>query len=75
EKAGIRFEVDQRNETLNKKIRQAELNKIPYVLVVGQREAEQGTVSVRKRGTGDLGAKTIAEFINQIKEEIENKVL
>ncbi len=74
-KAGIRFEIDERSETLNKKIRQAEVNKIPYVLVAGQREAEKGAVSIRKRGAGDLGAKTVAEFINQIKEEIENKVL
>ena len=71
EKWGIRFEIDQRNETLNKKIRQAEVNKIPYVLVVGEREANQETVSVRKRGEGDLGRKPVEGFIKEIKEEID----
>lgn len=69
----IRTEIDSRNETLDKRIRQAELEKIPYVLVVGEREAKQETVSVRKRGKGDMGAMPIGEFIKNIKEEIENK--
>jgi len=75
EESGIRFEVDQRKETLNKKIRQAEMNKIPYVLVVGEREAKQGTLSVRKRGAGDLGAISIEEFLKQIREGMENKII
>jgi len=73
EENSIRTDMDNRNETLDKRIRQAELNKIPYVLVVGEREAKQETVSIRKRGTGDAGAKPIEEFIKQIKGEIENK--
>jgi threonyl-tRNA synthetase len=69
----IRTEIDSRNETLDKRIRQAELAKIPYILVVGEREAKQETVSVRKRGVGDTGTMPIGEFIKKIKEEIENK--
>ncbi|MDD4980437.1 MAG: threonine--tRNA ligase [Candidatus Omnitrophica bacterium] len=74
EKSHIRFEVDERNETLNKKIRQAELAKVPYILIVGEREEINGTVAVRQRGKGDLGAKPIEEFVKQIRQEIENKV-
>jgi len=73
EENAIRTALDNRNETLDKRIRQAELNKIPYVLVVGEREAKQETVSIRKRGAGDLGTKPIEEFIKQIKDEVENK--
>ena len=75
EENSIRSEIDNRNETLEKRIRSAELNKIPYCLVVGEREAKQGTVSVRKRGEGDKGTSKIEEFITQIKQEIENKVV
>jgi len=75
EENSIRSEIDNRNETLEKRIRSAELNKIPYCLVVGEREAKQGTVSVRKRGKGDKGVTKIEEFITQIKQEIENKVV
>lgn len=71
----IRVELDNRNETLDKRIRQAQLNKIPYILVSGEREEKQDTVSVRKRGAGDLGTMTLKNFIKQIKEEIENKVI
>jgi len=70
----IRVEIDSRNETLDKRIRNAELNKIPYCLVVGEREAKQESVSVRKRIEGDKGSKKIEEFIREIKEEIDNKV-
>ena len=69
----IRADIDSHNETLNKRIRNAEINKIPYSLVVGEREAEQETVSVRKKGLGDKGAKKLDEFIKEIKEEIEKK--
>lgn len=75
EKSGIRFEIDQRNETLNKRIRQAEMDKIPYCLVVGQREAQQDTVSVRKRGAGDTGVVSIGQFVKQAAEEIEKKII
>lgn len=67
---GIRAEIDSRNETLDKRIREAELNKIPYILVVGEREAKQGTVAVRKRGAGDSGSVKLEEFIKNIKAQI-----
>jgi threonyl-tRNA synthetase len=68
----IRVEIDMHNETLDKKIRNAELTKIPYCLIIGEREAKQETVSVRKKGSGDKGTvvldKFIEELINQIRE-------
>jgi threonyl-tRNA synthetase len=73
EENSIRAEIDSRNETLDKRIRSAELNKIPYCLVVGEREAKQGSVSIRKRGEGDKGSVSVEEFIKQVKEEIESK--
>ena len=70
----IRVELDSRNETLDKKIRNAELNKIPYCLVIGEREAKQGTVSVRRRGKGDIGTMPVEDFIKQAKEQIDKRV-
>jgi threonyl-tRNA synthetase len=70
----IRFKLDDRNETLDKRIRQAELEKIPYILVIGEREAKSNTVAVRKRGEGDKGSKKLEEFIEQIRGEIDKKV-
>jgi len=70
----IRAEIDDHKETLNKRIRNAEVNKIPYCLIVGEREAESKSVSVRKKGKGDAGVLTQEAFIKQIKEEIKNKV-
>jgi len=75
ESNGIRTEMDTRNETLDKKIRQAELDKTPYILIVGEREAKQETVAVRKRGRGDLGAKVITDFIAEVKQEMVNRVI
>jgi threonyl-tRNA synthetase len=69
----IRLDYDDRNETLDKRIRNAELNKIPYLAVVGEREAKSGGVSVRKKGKGDLGVMQIDEFVEKIKDEIEKK--
>lgn len=68
-KAEIRVDIEKRNETISKKIRYAELEKIPYVLVVGQKESEKNGVSVRKRKEGDLGLLSIDEFITKIKNE------
>jgi len=70
----IRVELDNRNETLDKRIRNAELNKVPYCLIVGEREAKAGTVSVRKRIEGDRGIKKLEEFTKETKEAIDNKV-
>ena len=69
----IRAEVNNNNETIGKKIREAEMEKVPYILVVGDKEEKSGTVAVRKRGLGDLGAQKISELIKKIQEEIENK--
>jgi len=71
--AGIRTEVDLDNETLGKKIRQAELQKVPYVLVVGEKEVKAKAVAVRQRGKGDVGQIKIEEFIEKITKEIESK--
>ncbi|MGE7611020.1 threonine--tRNA ligase [Paenibacillus sp. NPDC101420] len=73
EQAGIRVEVDIRNEKLGYKIREAQLEKAPYMLVLGENEKNSGSVSVRKRGEGDLGSKSIQEIIEQISEEIVSK--
>lgn len=65
--------IDSRNEKTGKKIRDAEINKIPFMLVIGEKEAENGTVSVRRHGEGDLGEMNIQEFINFMKEQIKLK--
>ena len=71
--AGIRAEVDSRAEKIGYKIREARLQKIPYMLVVGAKEEEEGKVAVRSRFLGDEGAKSLDEFIASIKEEIRNR--
>jgi threonyl-tRNA synthetase len=73
--AGIRVTVDDRNEKVNAKIREAQLQKIPYMLVVGGREAESGQVAVRHRRRGDLGTSDAAEFVAKISAEIAAKLL
>ncbi len=75
EQAGIRVEADFRSEKIGYKIREGQLQKIPYLLVLGDREAEEGTVSVRHRKEGDLGAKLLEEFKQTIMKEIKDKVL
>ncbi len=71
----IRAEVDTRNEKITYKIREAETKKIPYMLVVGEKEKTSGTVSVRKHGKGDLGVFDLESFISRIKFEIETKAV
>ena len=73
--AGIRVEKDYRNETISKKIREAQLEKIPYMLVVGDNEMANACVSVRKRGKGDMGSRPVAEVISDICKEIVDKVI
>ncbi|MGV6828972.1 MAG: threonine--tRNA ligase [Flavobacteriales bacterium] len=70
ENTEIRGLIDNRNETIGKKIREAEMNKIPYMLIVGEQEEENGTVSVRKHSKGDLGIMTVETFSELIKKEI-----
>lgn len=72
---GVRVEVDARNEKINYKIREAQTQKIPYMLVIGDREMEQGTAAVRKRGQGDIGAIKVDEFIGTVLEDIKNKTI
>ena len=71
--AGIRAEVDTRAEKIGYKIREAQTAKIPYMLVVGQKEEEENTVSVRSRAAGDEGARSLDTFIADILKEIETK--
>jgi threonyl-tRNA synthetase len=72
---GIRVHLDDRNEKLPAKIRDAQLQKIPYMLVVGPKEAEAGTVSVRHRSKGDLGARPIADLIAALKQETDSRAI
>lgn len=71
---GFRAEADVRSEKLGKKIREAQLDKVPYVLVIGDKEAEQGMIAVRHRAEGDLGTMTLDEFAALAKEEVDSKV-
>ena len=73
--AGIRAEIDTRAEKIGYKIREARLQKIPYMLIVGAKEEEEGKVSVRSRFAGDEGAKDLGAFIESVKEEIKARVM
>ena len=75
DKAGLRAEVDARNEKIGYKIRQAQLEKVPYMLVVGDKEREDGTVAVRSRKAGDLGVSALSDFIAKVVEENDTKAL
>ena len=70
---GVRVEINKNNETLGKKIREAEMQKIPYLLVIGDKEIEAESVAVRKRGEGDMGQMKIDKFLDKIKKEISSK--
>ncbi len=70
---GIRVEINKNNETLGKKIREAELQKTPYILIVGEKEVKAKSVAVRKRGQGDVGQMKIEKFLDKIKEEIKKR--
>jgi threonyl-tRNA synthetase len=71
--SGLRVELDERYEKIGYKIREAQLQKVPYMLVAGDREAAEGTVSVRSRFGGDLGARPVQEFVTAAREEIRLK--
>lgn len=73
--AGIKVEVDDRSEKIGYKIREAQLQKIPYMILVGDRDIENGTVSVRHRKEGDLGAMKLEEFMQMLQEEIDTKAI
>jgi len=72
---GFRAHLDDRNEKLQAKIRDAQLHKVPYMLVVGGKEAEGGTVAVRHRSKGDLGARLLQEFLGALRDEVEAKAV
>lgn len=72
--ADIRASIDDRNETIGKKIRENELKRVPFLLVVGEKEAESGTISVRKQGDGDKGAMSMDEFRQLIDSEIKRQI-
>jgi len=71
--ADIRAEVDDRSEKIGKKIRDTELAKVPYMLVIGEKEMQEGKVAVRRQGKGDLGVKSIDEFISGVRKEIKER--
>ncbi len=71
--SGYPREVDDRNEKVGYKIREAQLQKVPYMLIVGEKEAESAAVSVRDRAEGDLGAMATEAFAAKVLEEIKNK--
>jgi threonyl-tRNA synthetase len=72
--AGLRAEADERTESMGRKIRDAELRKIPYLLVVGDREAEEGTVAVRRHGVGDEGSEVTADLAARLAEAVAQRV-
>jgi threonyl-tRNA synthetase len=72
--AGVRADVDERTESVGRKIREAELRKIPYMLVVGDREAEDGTVAVREHRQGDTGSVPVAEFAERVRRETQERL-
>lgn len=74
-KEGIRIEINDRSEQIGAKIREAETSKIPYMLIVGDKEKQNRSVSVRKHRMGDIGQFTLTDFTNRLKDEINNKVL
>lgn len=75
EDKGFRCEVDDRSEKIGYKIREAQLEKVPYMVVVGDKDIENGTVSIRKRKEGDLGAMTVEQFLAKIVPDRDNKVI
>jgi threonyl-tRNA synthetase len=75
EAKGIRVEIDLRNEKIGYKIREAQLEKIPYMLVIGDKEMDNNMVAVRSRKEGDLGAMSLNDFMNKIDQEIKGKVI
>ena len=72
-KAGIRSKLNDANETLGKRIREDEMQKIPYLLIVGDKEITAKAVAIRQRGKGDIGQIAVDKFISQLQEEIKDK--
>jgi threonyl-tRNA synthetase len=72
-KADIRAEIDDRSEKIGRKIRDTEMLKMPYMLVIGEKEMNEGMVAIRRQGKGDLGTKNVDEFLNEIRDEIRER--
>ena len=70
---GLRVELDERNEKMQAKIRDAQLQKIPYMVVIGGREAQAGTLAIRHRQQGDLGPMTVKDFTDRVKKETADR--
>ena len=66
EEKNIRVQFNEKNETIGKKIRETEMQKVPYMLIIGEKEQSAGTVSVRERGAGDKGQKTLDDFLTEV---------
>jgi threonyl-tRNA synthetase len=73
-KADIRAEIDDRSEKIGKKIRDTELSKVPYMLVIGEKEMQEGKVAVRRQGKGDMGSADIETFVQSLSSEIRDRV-
>jgi len=73
--AGVRVELDERNEKVQAKIRDAQMQKVPYMLVIGGKEAEAGTVAVRHRSKGDLGPRPLAQFVADLRQEVDSRAI
>ncbi|MFZ1453623.1 MAG: threonine--tRNA ligase, partial [Ferruginibacter sp.] len=73
-KADIRAEIDDRSEKIGRKIRDTEIAKVPYMLVIGEKEMNEGKVAIRRQGKGDIGVKLIGEFVQEIAAEIKDRV-
>ena len=71
DEAGVRAYIDDRSEKIGRKIRDNEMKHVPYLLVVGEKEAAEGSVSVRKQGEGDQGSMKIADFAKKINDEVD----
>lgn len=72
-RAGVRVEIDDRNEKIGKKIRDTELMRVPYMLVIGEKEVAENQLSVRRQGKGDMGAQSVDSFVDLVVDEIENR--
>lgn len=72
--SGIRCEIDYRDEKIGYKIREAQLDKVPYMIIIGQKEIDAGEISVRSRDSGDVGSMRISQFLESLREELSNNV-
>ena len=67
----IRASIDDRNETIGKRIRETELQRVPFIVIVGEKESESGSVSVRRQGGKDVGVMTVSDFISLVTKEVD----